>query len=85
MEEDISDLKTNAPDELPFMNMFPKNTDRCQDWGTNCSYCNLCKGWSNPRIQETPAGFVDDEWKPFDVLKLANIGLEDETEKENLR
>ena len=61
----------------PYLAAFPKNTNSCFSYGRPCPYIELCKGFANPEVHEhPPVGFVESEWSPFDVLKLAEIGLE---------
>lgn len=59
------------------MAAFPKNTDSCYRYNKACPYIDLCRAKSNPNeITETPEGFVEDPWSPFDVLELEKIGFE---------
>ncbi|KKL54935.1 hypothetical protein LCGC14_2260390, partial [marine sediment metagenome] len=58
------------------MKAFPKNTDACQDFFTNCTYINECKGRSNPLTYvNPPEGMVVKKWEPFDLLNLDKIGM----------
>lgn len=61
---------------------FPKNTDSCHRYGKPCPYKDLCRAKADPHhIEETPPGFVHDEWSPFDILELNKLGLEQSKEK----
>jgi hypothetical protein len=61
----------------PYLAAFPKNTSNCFAYGRACPYIEQCKGFANPETQEfPPPGMVVSAWSPFDVLKLAEIGLE---------
>lgn len=54
---------------------FPKNTSMCWMYGRPCSYKNLCKFVANVNKPETamPAGYKEEFWQPFDVLKVNKI------------
>jgi hypothetical protein len=61
----------------PYLAAFPRNRHVCYSYGKACPYIEQCRGWSNPEVHEhPPMGFVESRWSPFDVLKLAEIGLE---------
>jgi hypothetical protein len=62
--------------EAKYMAAFPKNTNACQDFARNCPYIDLCKMIPNPLGRDTPAGFANEHWSPFDRLDLGKIGLE---------
>ena len=64
-----------GPETNAYMAAFPKCTNSCQDFARNCPYIDLCKSWSNPMGRETPAGYVQDPWSPFDRLELDKIGM----------
>lgn len=60
---------------------FPKNTDRCGDWG-GCTYLDICQVCTNPlRLQDPPDGFKKEPWSPYEILELDKIGLNPEDEE----
>ena len=61
--------------EEKYMAAFPKNTAFCYHFGGACEYIDLCKMWANPHREETPAGFREHKWEPFDEEKLQRLGL----------
>jgi hypothetical protein len=64
--------------EGQFLAAFPRNTSNCQDFMRNCEYIDICKGFANPhQITETPMGFVEEAWSPFERLELEKIGLKE--------
>jgi len=63
-----------------YMAAFPKNTNSCMDFNTECTFMDLCKMWTNPTEKETPNGFKEEKWEPFNILNLESIGLEQETD-----
>ncbi len=69
------DALPDSTGQEPYMSAFPKCTNSCQDFARNCPYIDLCKSWSNPQGHETPAGYVQEPWSPFDRLELEKIGL----------
>ena len=57
-----------------FLPSYPKDTNRCFDFMTPCSYLDMCRARANPETYlEPPEGFVEDEWIPFEVLGLADL------------
>lgn len=78
IKENMMQLK-NAQGKT-FMPAFEKHTDRCFDYAAPCIYTDLCKGSANPymelRNHGLPMGFIQEEWSPFDVNKLNEIGME---------
>ncbi|MCH8087981.1 MAG: hypothetical protein IIC81_09050 [Chloroflexi bacterium] len=63
--------------EMKYMAAWPKNTNNCIDFGSTCPYMPLCKMFSNPEAQqETPMGFIEEHWSPFNVLGLKELDLE---------
>jgi PD-(D/E)XK nuclease superfamily len=63
----------------PVMGAFPKNTGECCGKYGLCSMLNICRGYSNPaQVEEAPAGYIHDPWNPFDLLKIADIGMKKE-------
>ena len=71
---DLARLQGPVPTYLP---TFGKNTNNCIDFGTTCPYMPLCKMFSNPEAQqETPMGFIEEHWSPFNVLGLKELDLE---------
>lgn len=67
------------PENRAVMGAFPKNTEQCSGKYGLCTYLNVCRGFPNPaQVEQPPAGFVQEFWHPFDVLKLDKIGMEDD-------
>ena len=61
-------------DDAAFMPAFPKNTNRCIDFNSQCAYLDLCKFVANPAtIQEAPQGFAEEKWEPFKELGLSEL------------
>lgn len=55
----------------PLAAAFPRNTDQCFRFNSECCYRDICRMRSSPSdFNETPAGFVVDEWDPVEVLSL---------------
>jgi len=52
----------------PYMRAFPKNTNSCWDFMSQCPYLGLCKVWSNPKDKPIPAGFTEHKWDPLEHL-----------------
>lgn len=53
-----------------FLAAFPKNTNSCFDFNTQCVFLSLCKARSNPLTwPEAPNGYKVDHWDP-----LSHIG-----------
>jgi hypothetical protein len=53
---------------------FPKNENSCQGKFGSCPFLDICRSTSDPtELEETPAGYVREEWKPFETLGLAEI------------
>jgi hypothetical protein len=66
----LEDLRESGKNRGPYLAAFPKDTNSCTQYG-GCPYIDLCKMWSNPDIQGTPMGFVEEPWVPFDELQIA--------------
>jgi len=63
----------------PYMEVFPKNTDACNDYNTRCPYLELCRFVPNPaRMDDPPEGFKVEKWEPYNELELDRIGLKPE-------
>ena len=51
-----------------YLDCFPKNTGACSMY-SGCSYQDICRFIANPaRETSPPAGFIEEEWKPFEIL-----------------
>jgi len=58
---------------------FPKNTDRCGDYG-GCPFTDVCKFYPDPSaIAGAPPGFKVEFWNPFDILHIDQLQLPPET------
>jgi len=63
--------------DMPYLPLFPKNTDNCFSFMTRCAYADFCKMRANPlTYEEPPVGFKVEHWSPFDELELSKLGLE---------
>ncbi len=78
----IESEKERLADEAPsrvVMGAFPRNTDQCHGKYGLCPYLNICRGFSNPdNLSEPPHGYIYDPWHPFEILKIAELGLPDD-------
>lgn len=63
-----------APADIPYLTAFPKNTSACSHYD-GCTYVSLCKMWADPHRRETPQGFEESSWSPFDALQLSQLGF----------
>ena len=53
---------------------FRRNEDNCYGKYSKCSFLNICSTCSDPtKLSEVPAGYVEERWEPFDVLKLDKL------------
>ena len=80
IEEEKKNLAENKDQykNTEYLAGFPKNTGSCWNYG-GCPYIPLCKAYANPEaVDETPAGYKEEHWSPFDILKLAQLGFEDD-------
>jgi hypothetical protein len=67
------------PSDRPVMGAFPRNTNSCSGKYGLCSFLNVCRGWENPaQLDAPPAGYVHDPWHPFEILKIAELGMPDD-------
>lgn len=74
----IEDDKVKLPDtnsRQPYMSAFPKNTNSCFLYNKACPYLDVCRMWPNPVGKDTPPGFREDKWSPFEKLGLSELGL----------
>jgi hypothetical protein len=75
IEEYQESLTTTGP-----LRAFPRNTENCFAFGKMCPFLDLCKAWDNPHRdlseQGTPLGYIVEEWSPFDVNHLQELGME---------
>lgn len=64
----------------PYMTAFPKNTQSCFQFGSDCTYIDLCKMIPNPAALAkdwAPEGFNILPWEPFKELELGQLKLGD--------
>lgn len=79
--EDMWVWDGNYPD-ASYLAAFPKHTKACWDFERICEYGEICKGVGNPLIAiregrlPEPDRFVVEEWSPFDLNKIAELGIE---------
>lgn len=67
------------PRDRSVMGAFPRNTEQCSGKYGLCAYLNICRSYPNPALLvEPPAGYMVDHWHPFEILKLSEIGMEDD-------
>jgi len=53
---------------------FRRNEDNCYGKYSKCPFLNICSTCSDPtKLGEVPAGYVEERWEPFDVLKLDKL------------
>lgn len=65
--------------DMTYMAAFEKNTNSCIQFMRPCPYLDLCKAIPNPeRMPQTPQGYVEQKWSPFDEIKLEELGLKKE-------
>jgi hypothetical protein len=64
---------------LQYMPAAPKNTGKCYDFNSPCTYMDLCKSWGNPLSgiidHGTPAGYICEEWSPFSDEQREEVAL----------
>jgi len=76
LENDKTLLQEGSGDKS-YLPSFPKNTNNCMDYA-GCPYLELCKMWPNPENKDTPLGYKEEHWSPFEKLELAKLGYEEE-------
>lgn len=54
--------------EHTYMAAFPKNTNSCFDFGSACSYLDMCKAWSNPVGKAMPINMKLEKWDPLEHI-----------------
>lgn len=65
----------SQPNDRPVLGAFPKNTDSCSGKYGLCSFLDICRGWANPAVLDAPpAGYIEDPWHPFEILKIEQLG-----------
>ena len=53
---------------------FPRNEGSCIGKYGPCTFLNICRSTpDNALPEEAPAGYMHEEWQPFDVLKLEKL------------
>lgn len=53
---------------------FPKNENSCMGKFGPCPFLNICRTTPDPmQLDGPPEGFVEDFWKPFDILGLDKL------------
>lgn len=60
---------------------FPKNTNSCYGKYGPCIFTDLCRFVADPTQQGSFEGYIEQKWEPFNILKLEQIGMEDEDAK----
>ena len=72
-------LKSNGKETDNILRAFPKRTSSCHMYN-GCEYRDACKMVTNPETvaDDQFKGFVVDPWEPFDMLGLAEIGMDPE-------
>lgn len=61
------DLQSVRPDHK-VMTAFPKNTNSCFDFGSACTYIDVCKAWSNPVGKPLPPNMRIEHWEPLEHI-----------------
>lgn len=59
----------------PYMPAFRKDSGACFDYMKACPYLDICKSEANPSTMDTPPGFSERYWSPFNEIDLEAIGL----------
>jgi len=68
IEQDKINLMENSESDR-YMSAFPKNTNSCFDFNTQCAFLELCKARSNPLTWgEAPQGYEVSHWDPLDHI-----------------
>lgn len=69
----VDEAKFAAAGELA-PGVFPKQQGSCQGKYGACPYVNICRATPNPdKLSEAPAGYAEEKWEPFEVLKLQQL------------
>lgn len=71
----------NAGAQHKYLAAFPQKTEACTLYG-NCPYLDVCRMMPNPELYDTPSGFKQEFWSPFDQLHLDKLGLEKDKQHE---
>lgn len=67
-------INLGEADNLPYLSTFPRNTESCQGkYNRTCSYFDLCRYWNNPEDYTLPDKFIEEEWNPFELLKIQEV------------
>jgi len=61
-----------------YMASFEQRFTQCIQYNRLCPYHDICVMHPNPVGLDTPEGFEESPWSPFDELELSRIGLERE-------
>jgi len=71
----LHDLRAAGKAESPkFMPVFGRNQESCIGPYGKCAYFNVCTQFPNPEQQyDPPPGMIEEEWNPFDILKLSQL------------
>lgn len=82
-ERDLLSAKRNTAHPLgghqSHLDCFPKNTEQCNGKYGPCGFRDICRAIANPeKVEKCPEGYIEEKWEPFSVLKLAEIGMQEE-------
>lgn len=54
--------------------IFPKNTEACFSKFGSCQFVDICRTCPDPsKLHEAPAGYKEELWSPFSILKLEKL------------
>ena len=68
-----------------YMPLFPCDGSKCAGWGS-CPYRDICRSHPNPeRLDQPPAGYVEEKWEPFSTVDHEQFGAAELQEAEEFR